>query len=91
MELASLTPHSLLRRRNLEGDLDRELESHFQLETEEHVDSGLSPEEASPAAVGRLYLARCCRCLDVGWLCLLLFLGLAYMVRAWDRLMQAAR
>jgi hypothetical protein len=43
-----LTP--LWRRRNRESDLDRELESHLQLEAEEQVDSGLSPEEARYAA-----------------------------------------
>jgi predicted permease len=40
----------LWRRRDREKELDRELESHLQLEAEEQLDSGLSPEEASYAA-----------------------------------------
>ena len=41
---------ALSRRRTQESELDRELQSHLQLEAEEQLDSGLSPEEARYAA-----------------------------------------
>ena len=41
---------ALFRRRQLDDDLDQELQSHLDLLTEEHLRRGLSPEEARRAA-----------------------------------------
>jgi hypothetical protein len=41
---------TIWRSRHRENELDRELESHLELEAEEQLDSGLSPEEARYAA-----------------------------------------
>ena len=41
---------ALIRRRQLDDDLDQELQSHLDLLTDEHLKRGLSPEEARRAA-----------------------------------------
>jgi hypothetical protein len=41
---------ALWKRRDPEKDLDRELQSHLDLESEEQQESGLSPQEADYAA-----------------------------------------
>jgi len=41
---------ALFRRRQLDDDLDQELQSHLDLLAEEHLRRGLSPEEARRAA-----------------------------------------
>ena len=41
---------ALFRRRQLDDDLDQELQSHLELLIEEHLRRGLSPEEARRAA-----------------------------------------
>jgi predicted permease len=67
---------TLLQRRHMEQELDEELQFHLDQQIEQLVESGLSPEEASKAAMKRLGLerqkeqcrdARACHWLDVLW------------------------
>ena len=49
---------ALFRKRQLENDMDDEMHSHIEMQTQENIAAEMKPEEAAPAFAGKNVYAR---------------------------------
>jgi|SRR5581483_1960075 len=64
---------ALLRKQRLDADMNKEMRSHIEMQTQENIDAGMSPEEARYAALRQFGCAEsiketCREQRGIGWL-----------------------